>query len=242
MLKKTKTSFKPIAVILSVSAVIAFTFVFSQKPFRGVPVQVAEIAAGGTVSLEASPPPTHLVLNREYTLNINAHSGTSHVTAVQLELNYDPTKLSITNVAKTAYLPVYLEEPTTANGSLKTTVGVDPAGGGKSDWGTVVTLTIKPLVLGEITLEFGPGSLAATTESDGNSLGSVKNELMTVYNVGDINFSKKVDLFDYNLFVPEFGKTTYSVANLDGKTDADGKTVGLLDYNLFVTNYGAVSP
>lgn len=224
--------------IFAFSLVIAVGFTaFRLSSPAPQPVTVAEVTAGGTVSLEASPPPNHLVLGREYTFNINAHSGSSHVTAVQLELIYDPAKLQITHVTKTGYLPVYLASPVIAGGMVKTTVGAEPDSGGKADWGTVVSFTVKAIALGSSSLEFGSGSLASTLETNGNSLGSIRNELITAYNVGDIDFSKTIDLFDYNLFIKDYGKTGYSPANLDG---LDG--VNLFDFNLFVANYGKTSP
>ena len=52
---------------------------------------------------------------------------------------------------------------------------------------------------------------------------------------GDINHDGKVDIFDYNLLVADFGKTTPSPAdiNRDGKVD-------IFDYNILVGNFGKI--
>ncbi len=50
---------------------------------------------------------------------------------------------------------------------------------------------------------------------------------------GDINRDGKVDIFDYNLLVAEFGKTGTLVSDING----DGK-VDIFDYNILVTNFG----
>jgi len=51
---------------------------------------------------------------------------------------------------------------------------------------------------------------------------------------GDLNQDRKVDIFDYNLFLPEFGKV---VANNLADLDKNGK-VDIFDYNLFLGNFG----
>jgi len=51
---------------------------------------------------------------------------------------------------------------------------------------------------------------------------------------GDLNQDGKVDIFDYNLFLPEFGKV---VANNIADLDKNGK-VDIFDYNLLLGNFG----
>ena len=50
---------------------------------------------------------------------------------------------------------------------------------------------------------------------------------------GDINGNGKVDIFDYNLLITDFGKTTPSPADVD----KNGK-VDIFDYNILVGNFG----
>lgn len=55
--------------------------------------------------------------------------------------------------------------------------------------------------------------------------------------LGDLNQDRKVDIFDYNLFLPEFGKTAAgNIADLD----RNGK-VDIFDYNVFLGNFGKTS-
>lgn len=54
---------------------------------------------------------------------------------------------------------------------------------------------------------------------------------------GDLNQDKKIDVYDYNLLVTNFGRQELgNVADIDG----DGK-VGVYDYNLLVINFGKTS-
>lgn len=50
---------------------------------------------------------------------------------------------------------------------------------------------------------------------------------------GDINQDSKVDIFDYNLLVTDFGKT----GSLSTDIDRNGK-VDIFDYNILVANFG----
>ena len=202
-------------------------------------VGINEVTSSGTVGLEASPAPSSHYLDTEFTLDINAKfsDNSEHLAAVQLELSYNPTKLQIVSFTPTDYLPVSLSAPTIASGRVTATLGAPVDSGGRSTWGTIGKLVIKPLALGTQTINFDTNTLASGLSSPGNILKSVTPIITTVINIGDINSDKIVNLFDYNLFVRDYGITTYSPAdfNHSGKVD-------LFDYNLFVANYGKTSP
>ena len=51
---------------------------------------------------------------------------------------------------------------------------------------------------------------------------------------GDIDGNGKVDIFDYNVLLTNFGKTG---TNLQGDFDKNGK-VDIFDYNTLITNFG----
>jgi hypothetical protein len=51
---------------------------------------------------------------------------------------------------------------------------------------------------------------------------------------GDIDGNNKVDIFDYNLLLTNFGKTGTSLV---GDIDKNGK-VDIFDYNILLTNFG----
>ena len=202
------------------------------------PVNINAITPAGTITLEASPAPASPYLGDTLTLDINAQAGIDHITAVQLELTYDPTKLQVLKFEKTDYLPNYLASPVIAGGKVTTTLASPPDSGGRTNWGTLGKLTLKTLALGSHSLNFGPNTLVAATSTTGNSLKKADPILLTVYNLGDLTRDKKVDLFDYNLFVTHYGT---SGAGLLGDLDHNNK-VDLFDYNLFVANYGKISP
>lgn len=54
---------------------------------------------------------------------------------------------------------------------------------------------------------------------------------------GDLNLDGKVDIYDYNIFLTNFGNTTCgNVADIDGNCKVD-----IFDYNTLITNFGRTS-
>ncbi len=54
---------------------------------------------------------------------------------------------------------------------------------------------------------------------------------------GDLNSDSKVDIFDYNILVGDFGKTG---TNLKSDLDSNNK-VDIFDYNLLIADFGKTS-
>ncbi len=201
-------------------------------------VGIFEINLAGSVSLEASPAPAGQTIGQEFTLDINARSGTDAVLSVNLDMVYDSSKLEVKSLTKTDYLPTYISGPTIGSGRIQANfglLGTDTVG--KTDWGTVAKIRIKPLALGKQTIDFGSGTIATSSGFPTGALKSVTPIVITVYNVGDINKDKEVWLNDYNIFVSEFDKSGYSPADIDKSGQ-----VNLNDYKLFVENFGRTSP
>lgn len=200
-------------------------------------VGINEVSLAGSTSLEASPAPTNQTITQEFTLDINAKSGTDAVTSVKLDLVYDQSKLEVKSLTKTDYLPIIVDEPVIANGRIQARYSVASGSAGKTDWGTVAKISIKPLALGKHTIEFNDGTLVTSEGFPTNALKAVTPIEINVFNIGDIDKDKGVYLTDYNIFVTEFGKSGYSPADLDKSGQ-----VNLNDYKLFVENFGKKSP
>jgi len=177
-----------------------------------------------TITLEASPAPIKTFLNHPFELDLNAKSIQDKLTGVELKLNFDPSSLEIKAIQPTEYLPVVLSNAIFGSGLFTTALTVPPDSGGRSDWGTFSKITVKPLLLGEHQITFD-NTIVSTLNSDKNGLLSSTPIAITVYNPGDLNYSKNIDLFDYNLLLAGYG-TTYT----------------LYDYNDLVANYGKTSP
>jgi hypothetical protein len=235
----TKAKYLPFPVFILITLVLGFGVWYTVKQSMPVaePIGINEIVATGSVSLEASPPPTYKSLKQAFTIDINEITAIDRVTAVQLELNYDPTKLNITGYAPTPYFPNFLANPIYGSGKFTVSVGVPTDSGGNLGFANVGKITIVPLALGEHTVFFGPSTQVSAIDSTTNVLKSAYSFIVTVFNVGDINKDKKVNIFDYSLFVKDYGITGYSSSDLN----RDGK-VNIFDYSLFVADYGKIQP
>ena len=213
----------------------AFTCTDGSKIGRTPPT--CEFICPGHVSLSASPTPTNVTLGQNFKLDLNAYPGANSLVAVQLELIYDPEKLNIFGLDHSDYLPNYLANPIFGSGKFETTLSVQPDTGGVSTWGTLGKLNITPLALGTHSIEFGSNTIATIIGSDTNAFQSNSGLIINVFNPGDINKDKTVDLFDYTYFVLDYGKTGYSPADFNSSSKVD-----LFDYTIFVANYGKTSP
>ncbi|MFH2085299.1 MAG: hypothetical protein ABII21_00690 [bacterium] len=229
----------PFPLFLLTLLVVGGTLWYVIKNFAPLvtPLSINEVNPTGIVHLEASPAPVSLYTNNSTTLDLNAifDSDSIHLTAVSLNLTYLPGSLLI-GFTSTDYLPITLSAATEATGSYMISVGVSPSSGGQTNWGTVGRLTIKALSPGLHVINFGTGTLASATEWPDNVLKSVSPLEINVYNPGDANHDKIIDLFDYNFLVSDYGRSDMPRSDFDksGKVD-------LFDYNLLVANYGKIS-
>lgn len=228
----------PFPLFLAIAGIVGLGFYYAVKIGAPTPqsIGINEITLAGSTTLEASPAPTSQTIGQEFTLDINARSGTDFVNLVKLDLTYDPTKLEIKSFTKTDYLPVISEATVIANGHVKAIFTVPEVEIGKDNWGTVGKLVIKPLKTGKHSIEFGDATMVATSGFPTNALKSVTPIEINVFHVGDIDKNKGVWLTDYNLFVKDFGMSGYSPADLDKSGQ-----VNINDYKLFADNYGKVS-
>lgn len=229
----------PFPLFLMIAGVVGLGVWYAMKIGAPTPqsIGINEITLAGSTTLEASPAPTSQTIGQEFSLDINAHSGTDLVSLVKLDLVYDASALSIKSFTKTDYLPVVAEAPVIANGRLTAIFTVEENVTGKPDWGTVGKLVIKPLKTGKHTIEFSDGTKVESTGFPTNALKSVTPIVINVFHIGDIDKNKGVWLTDYNLFVKDFGMSGYSPADLDKSGQ-----VNMNDYKLFAENYGKVSP
>jgi len=232
---KSSPSRMPILIIFLVSAVAAVGYTIVRSRFTPQPVGINEVTSSGTISLSVSPFNLMQRPNLVRTLNINVDSGSDKLTAVQLELEFDPTLIELTELTSTGYLSTTLSAATVSNGVARVTYGANVSSGGIQGSGTIATVKYKSLKPGNSTINFGPNCLAAAISSNTNVLKSVTGTSVKTLHPGDINGDDKVTLADYNIFLPAYGTTDEGRPLVD--LNSSGK-VDLADYNILVANYG----
>ena len=225
-MSKNKKSLS-LSILILVIGILSLSTWIAVRSTRNIaqPIKINEVSVTGTVKLESSPATINLYLGQTKTIDISADPGSDKLTAVELELLYDPSKIQINSFTKTDYLSTYFIEPQITPGKLVSTLVVPPESGGKSGMGIVGKLTLKSLALGTHLISFGPKTIVATLSTDTNSLKKADPIAINIFNSGDFNFDKKIDIFDYNVLVAKYGNP-YTI----------------FDYNSLVANYGKISP
>lgn len=168
----------------------------------------------------------------------------AQVTAVSMRLRYHPDFITITNI-QSPYFPDVLKAPeyTTASGFeyVEFTLGSGTKSALIKADTPAINLVIKPLKAGLnefIALDrpviTAPNFSANVWRALGGHTMSVHMDIVVSAKPGDANGDGKVDIFDYNLVVSNFGKVG---SNILGDVNSDGK-VDIFDYNLVITNFG----
>lgn len=236
MPKVAKHSYKPILSILGISLIITAAFLISQRLISPEPIGINEVASNGTVSLYASPTTLMVRPNVEKIFSISAVAGSDRLTAVELELIYDPTAVVLSNFVSTNYLSTTLISPTISNGKAYATFGAAVDSGGIPGSGSVATIKVKTLKPGTTTVNFGPSTLATATSLSTNALQAVYGTTIQSLFPGDTNGDNKVTLADYSAIISSYGQSGevgFSLADFDN----NGK-IDLLDYSTIISNYG----
>ena len=203
------------------------------------PISIAEIAQGGTVTLSLLPKEGKIIPNPKVkrAVELNVDSGTDHLSAVQIELEFDPTKLKISDFTSTGVMPVELEAPVIDQngGKLTVTFGADPNSGTITGEKNLALFYIEGLVPGDASINFGPNSQAAAGSLTTNNLGVVVNATYHFNYPGDITGDNKVNIYDYGQFLNAFNKTGDPGFDL-ADFNASGK-VDIYDYSIFLANF-----
>lgn len=94
-------------------------------------------------------------------------------------------------------------------------------------------LPCNPAYMGTFTANYGKTYLHASRPSYDPKFSGIYFYSLVPKLAGDINLNGRVDIFDYNILVSDFGKT----GNLTADIDANQK-VDIFDYNILVANFG----
>lgn len=178
----------------------------------------------------------------EATMPILLTTGTYSVTAVKVVAQLSGNAYFAGAGTGTPLFPEVLVQPAISPNLATFTVGSGPSGGQSGSRLQVGQLAIRvPPDARDgdiITVLITPESQVSAVGYPGNVLrsgGSVRLTVVSRPSVrGDADGNGKVDIFDYNIVVSEFGKTG---PGLRGDVNRDGK-VDIFDYNLVISNFG----
>lgn len=223
------------------------------------PIGINEVTSSGTVILAFGSPSATLVPNTTATIPITVDTTTSRLTITSVVITYDPTKVTITSVAKGSFLTNSVADAALSSGKVTFTYSTPTsADSAKQGTGLLATLSVKPLVSGSFTLTFGTGTQAATMGTTSNALKTANAATFnaaTPVNGGWSNWSAKVTTCGFtgtqtrtctnpspaNGGSSCTGSTTQSYTNpacpFPGDLDNDAR-VGIFDYNKLISKFG----
>lgn len=101
--------------------------------------------------LSLSPNPVVVVSSGSASVNVDINTGTNVVTAVQLELTYDPTKIGSVDIKLPTSNPFFpnpitlLKRVDSTKGTVSFAFGIAPSAKGIQGMGTVANITFRPL-------------------------------------------------------------------------------------------------
>ncbi len=178
---------------------------------------------------------------REYSTSIKVNTGTNQVTAVDLRLSFDPNKIEILSISPNATYFHDILTPATIDNQTQTARIVMGSGTNNRISGNNIPVAEirfkakKTPGLSSLSLKKSKVSAFNFTDSV-LAFSSVLNIEVLEAIKGDIDLNGKVDIFDYNLMIQNFGSTICgNIADIDNNCK-----VNIFDYNFLIQNFGRI--
>lgn len=178
--------------------------------------------------------------NTELLTSIIMDTGQNKVTSVDFQLYFDPSRIQLLSIApNSGYFPQILTPSSIDNtyGTARIVVGSGPNKTVNGSNLMVVDIRGRTKNLtGDAWLSFSYGTKVAAYDFKYNVLTQSSPLKINVPNLipGDLDNNGKVDIFDYNILVQNFGNNSCNnVADIDNNCEVD-----IFDYNTLVQNFG----
>lgn len=153
-----RTLFLIILLIVAVLGLLALSLQKTETPKPQIPVSVAKTTLSLLRPLSATPSGT-------FTTDVNINTEDQSVTAVQLELSYDPFAITDVDITPGSFIKnpiVLLKNIDEKNGKVSYALGVPLGQKGVSGQGVVATLSFsKNKITGTSTISFDPKTLVS---------------------------------------------------------------------------------
>ncbi len=146
--------------------------------FKPGPTAVKTKATTSGVNLSLIPLTITGTVGMDFTVTITMNTNNKTVSAAELHLIYDSTKLEGKSITAGAYLPVVLTQGTIGTGAAAITLGSQPTEP-KNGSGILATLTFKPLVTLSSQISFSTETKIAVVGSNTNEVGDMNGTQIT---------------------------------------------------------------
>ena len=170
-----------VVLILITASLLYIAFSRTSQPVQDTTAPSATPTPVVQTKLMITPNPL-TISSASGTLTIDADTGSNVITAVQLELQYDPKVLTNVNIAVPANgllqnPVVLLKNIDRTTGKISYSFGIQPTGTGVKGVGPVATLTFTTLTTtGQTAISFGPDTKVT---AEGQSVSVLKESMGT---------------------------------------------------------------
>jgi len=157
--------------ILSLLALVGAIFMTTLQVKKVEKPQEIRTKAAPATTLSFSPSTVMTGINETFTLEIRVDTGENKISAAEIYVSFDPTKLECQQISAGTFLPVVLISGTidSTNGIASITLGSSPTEP-KQGTGTLAIMSFKALNSGDTNVSFGLNTQVAAIEETGNVL------------------------------------------------------------------------
>lgn len=244
MNSKPKTTWI-VTTVIALFAIVAGTY-YSIRPKQ----QAENSNAAADVSLTFNTPTINSNINTTLTPKIMINPTTNQVTAVEVNLTFDPSKININGIINSGVFSKTLREPliNNINGTASFIYGIDVASNNMpvtvttvSDVATI-SLTTKNIV-GDAIINVLNTSIVTAKDIDTSVLGTYGQMIIHISNAAatpatylnwDVNMDSKINIVDIGLVVDNYGSDTPTTSRADINNDG---TINVVDIGIVIDNY-----
>ena len=241
MKNKPKTTWIVTTVIALFAIVVGTYYSIREKE------QATNSNAAADVSLSFNTPSLNSNVNTSLTPRIVINPTTNQVTAVEVNLKFDPAKMSINSISNSGTFGKTLKAPVIDNvaGTASFVYGINvventtPVPVTSVADVAIINLITKSVV-GDAIVSIVNNSIATAKGIDTSVLGSYGTMTIKVagttptYANWDVNTDNVINILDIGLVVDNYGSSTPSTARAD--VNGDG-TINIIDIGVVVDHY-----
>lgn len=241
MNSKPKTTWI-VTTVIALFAIVAGTY-YSIRPKQ----QAENSNAAADVSLSFNTPTITSNINTTLTPKLMINPTTNQVTAVEVNLNFDPNKVSINSITNTGVFTKTLRAPVinNTNGTANFVFGINatatqaPVPIKAVSEVASLNITTKTTV-GNVTITIANTSIVTAKGLDNSVLGTYGSIVINVQNstviypAWDVNSDTFINIIDIGLIVDNYGSTAPTTTRAD--VNGDG-TINIVDIGIVVNHY-----
>lgn len=223
-----------------------YQFIYVEKNTKPFVFEEVTLSKNCPTSIPVSPkailffvPKLNTVrVNQNFSIYLSLNTQGLKVTALDANLAFDPQSIKINSAIVQDSFPNHFVKPQIDNrlGKIRFAVGSEITKPVEGLATPVLLISATALKETNTTIISLNSAEASAVDHSADVLGPTEDFKLTIINnlLGDIDFDKDVDIFDYNLLIQDFGK---NICGLTADITKDCK-VDIFDYNILLEDFG----